>query len=134
MVKKTPPKASVTGYAIDLEWYEQNHRSFAHAVRASLCDKCKRKIEGKEMPPHKIVAMIKGCCSKETGFINGRQPILESVFRIFLTNGNKPIELEELSKLLAEQRSGDTSRTAPQILSRLLHKEEYYGIRPVSTS
>ena len=131
MVKETPPEATPK-YAIDLAWYEENHRSFAHAVRASLCAKCKHKIEGKGISPSKIIPMIKGCCSGESGFINDRQPILESVFRVLLSNGNKPIELEELSKQLAEQRGGDASRTTPQILSRLLKKEDYYGIRSTS--
>jgi len=131
VAKKAPPEATEPKYAINLDWYEQNHHSFAQAVRTSLCDKCKHKIEGKGIPPHKIIALVKGCCSNETGFINDRQPILESVFRVFLSNGNKPIELEELSKLLAEQRSGDKSRSAPEVLSRLLKKEDYYGIRAV---
>ena len=134
MVKKTLPEATGLKYAIDLDWYEENHRSFAYAARNSLCAKCKRKVEGKGTSPHKIITMVKGCCSNEASFINDRQPILESVFRMFLSNGNRPIELEELSRLLAEQRGGDTSRAAPRVLSRLLRKEDYYGIRLVATS
>jgi hypothetical protein len=134
VVKETLPETIGPKYAIDLDWYDQNNRSFAYATRSSLCAKCKHKIEGKGMPPRKIITMIKDCCSDETGFINNRQPILESVFRAFLSNGNKPLDVEELSRPLAELRGGDTSRTAPQVLSRLLQKEDYYGIRATSNS
>ena len=133
MVKKTLPETTATKYAINLDWYEANGRSFAHVVRNSLCANCKNKIEGKGTSPRKIVTMIKGCCSDETGFINDRQPILESIFRVFLSNGNQPLEIEDISQLLAKQRGGDTARTAPQLLSRLLRKEEYYGIHPISS-
>lgn len=119
-------------FAIDLDWYKENHHSFLMAVRTSLCEKCQRKVAGKDVPAPKIIPMVKGCCSDEPNFINDRQPILESVFRIFLMNGNKPLELEELSRHLAERRSGDTSRTAPQVLARLLRNEEYYGIHLVT--
>lgn len=123
-----PPKPR---FAIDLDWYEENHRSFATAVRTSLCAKCQHKVEGKDMPAKKIIPMIKGCCSGEPDFINDRQPILESIFRVLLSNGNGPLEVEELSRRLAERRGGDTFRTAPQLLARLLRSEDYYGIRPV---
>jgi hypothetical protein len=134
MAKETTTQATGTEYAIDLNWYEEGPRSFIHAVRTSLCAKCQRKIEGKDISPRKIIGLIKGCCSGETDFINDRQPILESIFRVFLSNGNEPMGLEELSRLLSEQRGGDSTRTAPQILSRLLRKEDYYGIRPSPTS
>ena len=52
-------------------------------------------------------------------------------FRLFLVNGNQPLDLEELSKQLAEWRGGDTYRTSPEILSRLLDSSQYYGLRRV---
>lgn len=131
MPKENTTTESLKGrFFIDLDWYEQNRRSFSYVVRNSLCDKCRRRVEEKELPPDGIVAAAKDCCAGVPDFINDRQPILESVFRIFLSNGNEPLELEELSRQLAEWRGGDTYRTAPHILSRLLRSESYYGIRP----
>lgn len=130
MVKEnTSAEPAGPRFAIDLDWYEPTRRSFASVVRASLCAKCQHKVQGKDLPAQRLLTLIKGCCSKEPNFINDRQPILESIFRIFLANGNEPLELTELSRRLVEQRGGDTSRTAPPILSRLLRTEDYYGIR-----
>jgi len=59
-------------------------------------------------------------------------PVLESIFRLFLANGNQPLELEELGKQLSEWRDGDTYRTSEEILSRLLLSDQYYGLRQIS--
>ena len=74
---------------------------------------------------------IKDCCSRTPEFINDRLPILESVFRLFLANGNQPLDLEELGKRLNEWRGGDPYRTSPETLYRLLKNDRYYGLRPV---
>ena len=67
---------------------------------------------------------------KDTGFIIGQLPILESISRFFLANGNQPLTLEELGEKLSERRGGDTSRTSEEILLRLLKSAQYYGLRP----
>jgi hypothetical protein len=77
------------------------------------------------------MASVRDCCSRTPGFINDRLPVLESVFRLFLANGNQPLELSELGRQLAERR-GDILRRAPQeFLSRLLENDRYYGLRLV---
>ncbi len=75
---------------------------------------------------------IKDCCSKTPGFITGELPILESIFRLFLANGNQPLDLEELGRQLSDWRGGNTYGTSPEILFRLLNKDQYYGLRQVS--
>jgi hypothetical protein len=79
-----------------------------------------------------LISGIKDCCSKKSEFITDELPILESIFRLFLANGNKPLSLEELSKQLAKWRGGNTQRTSVEILSRLLEDERYYGLREAS--
>ena len=56
---------------------------------------------------------------------------MESVFRLILANGNRPLELEELGNQLRERLDGDTYRTSPEMLSRLLDNDRYYGLRQV---
>jgi hypothetical protein len=116
---------------IDLDWLEQNNRSFLALAQGCLCPKCTERLKkGKkqflpaEFPPH-----IKGCCAKAPGFITERMPILESVFRLFLANGNQPLNLEELNQQLSQWRGG--YRTSVEVLSRLLRYDQYYGLRPV---
>jgi len=118
---------------IDLNWLEQNNRSFLALAQGCLCPKCRERLEVSkgEISAADLLATIKDCCSKTPGFVTDRSPILESVFRLFLANGNQPLDLEELGKRLVERRGGDTQRTSTEILTRLLGNERYYGLRPV---
>jgi hypothetical protein len=116
---------------IDLDWLEQNNRSFLALAQGSLCSKCtkRQKGEGEPLSPAELISSIEDCCAKTSGFITGKFPILESIFRLFLANGNQPLSLEELSKKLSKWRGGDSQRTSVEVLSRLLRDERYYGLR-----
>ncbi len=119
---------------IDLDWYELNSRSFSALARERLCRKCRKrlKVEEREVSAAELLTTIKDCCYKEPGFITGKLPILESIFRLFLANGNQPLDLEELGKQLSERREGGSYRNSPEILSRLLESDQYYGVRQVA--
>ncbi len=116
---------------IDLDWYQQNNRSLLALAQGYLCSKCNERLKGREIPVTNLLSAIKDCCSKTPGFINHKLPVLESVFRLFLTNGNQSLNLEELGKQLSEWREGDTYCTSPEILYRLLGSDQYYGFRQV---
>ncbi len=122
-----------TRWFIDVEWYNLHHRSFFILVRERLCPKCRQqlKLDKKEVSEAKLLTTIKKCCAKEPGFITAELPILESIFRLLLANGNQPLGLEELGKQLSE-RSGYPYRTSVEILSRLLESDQYYGLRQVA--
>jgi len=119
---------------IDLDWYQPNHRSFSILAERCLCADCRERlqVEGGEIPAEELLVAIKDCCSREPGFITGELPILESIFRLFLANGNEPLELEELSKQLSEWRAGNPYRTSVEVLSRLLRSDQHYGLRQVA--
>ena len=118
-------------WSINLDWYPQNNRSFATLAKNCLCPECREKLkEGN--PAADLLSTIKDCCSKEPGFITGNLPILESIFRLFLANGNQPLDLVEMSKQLSEWRGEDTYRTSVELLSRLLNSDQYYGIRQIA--
>ena len=118
---------------IDLGWFQQNNRSISALAQSYLCAKCRKQLsaEGKEISESDLLTTIKDCCSHAPEFITGQLPILESIFRFFLANGNQPLTLEELGEQLSERRGGDTSRTSEEILLRLLKSDQYYGLRPV---
>jgi hypothetical protein len=118
-------------WSIDLDWYERNNRSISALVQSRLCPKCKDKLRNKDMSLDDLLLRIQDCCAQTEGFFAGRLSILESVFRLFLANGNQPLNLEELGKQLSELRGGDTYGASPEILSRLLENDRYYGLRPV---
>ncbi len=115
---------------IDLDWFQQNNRSFFALAQSCLCPKCREKLKG-EISTADLLTTIKDCCSKTPGFIIGELPILESIFRLFLANGNQPLDLEELGRQLRDWHGGDTYRTSAEILSRLLQRDQYYGLREV---
>ena len=104
---------------IALDWYQQNNRSLFVLAQSYLCPKCAKEMgeEGQEFTSH------------APSFITDQVPILESIFRLFLATDNQPLDLEELGKQLGEWRGGDTYRTSPEILSRLLDNDHYYGLQ-----
>ncbi len=117
---------------IDLDWLEQHHRSFLVLAQDCLCPKCRQQLEGgeKEISAADLLSNIKDCCSQTPEFIAERSPVLGSIFRLLLANGNQPLDLEKLVNKLAEWR-GDRRRTSPEVLSRLLESDQYYGLRQV---
>lgn len=117
---------------IDLAWLEQHNRSFFALVQGCLCPKCHERLMGAEISAADLLSDIEDCCSKTPGFVTDKLPILESIFRLFLANGDQPLDLEELSRQLREWRGNDTYRTSAEILSRLLGNGQYYGLRQVS--
>ncbi len=117
---------------IDLDWFQQSKRSFSTLAQGCLCPECQARLQG-EISTADLLTTVKDCCSKTPDFITGELPILESVFRLFLANGNQPLDLEELGRQLSEWRGGDTYRTSVEILSRLLSSDQYYGLRQIDS-
>jgi len=120
-------------WAINLEWLRANNRSFTNTVKNSLCPKCRKKlkIDHVELKANDLLKALKTCCSKSVDFITPTLPIHESVFRIFLANGNQPLTLQELGDQLNQRRGMDSYRTSVQVLSRLLKNDQHYGLQPV---
>lgn len=118
---------------IELGWFQQNNRSFSVLAQNYLCAKCSKRLarQGKEIPDEKLLATIKDCCAQSPDFINYKLPILESVFRLFLSNGNEPLDLGELGRQLNERLGGDSYRTSSDILGKLLRRDNYYGLTQV---
>lgn len=76
-----------------------------------------------------LLITIRDCCSEAPDFITGRLTVLESIFRLFMANGNQPLGLEELGEQLNEWRDRDSCRVSDEVLSRLLDNDRYYGLR-----
>ena len=127
------PEQISQGWFIDLGWYQRNNRSFFTLAGNCLCPKCHGRLGvGKgEIPAVELLSAIKDRCSSQPGFITGNLPIMESVFRRLLANGNQPLDLAELSRQLSEWRGGDTYHTSVEVLTRLLARDQYYGLRLV---
>ncbi len=116
---------------IDLDWYQQSNRSFLALAQHCLCPKCKKRLTKGDISPEDLVSAIEDCCSQTEGFISGGLPVMEGIFRLFLANGNQPLDLEELGEKLRKLRGEGVYPTSPAVLSRILESDCYYGLRPV---
>ena len=124
----TPSEAQWT---IDLNWLKNNRRSFSTLAGGALCAKCRKKLKADttEVKPADLLKAVQNCCSKNSDFITPSVPFQESIFRVFLANGNKSLTLEELGKQLIQRRGADVSRTSVAFLSRLMQNDDFYGIK-----
>jgi len=107
---------------VDLDWYQQSGRSFYFLARGCLCPSCRERLMagGTEITDTGLLTAIKDCCSREHGFITGRLPLLECVFRLFLANGNQPLATEELARQLNDRLGEYGRQTSAEVLSRIL--------------
>jgi hypothetical protein len=117
-------------YFIDLNWYQQQERSFATLAASRLCPTSRKKEKMKSEAA--LLRTIKQCCSKRDGFITPNMPLLEMIFRLLLANGNQPLELGQMHEQL-QKWLGDTNNardlSIPK-LKRILDSDQYYGLRP----
>lgn len=122
-------------WAIDIAWLEEHGRAFPAMAERCLCGKCRKRLRSEAEPvaTDGLLDAAKECAAHSDNYITGGLPILESIFRLFLAEGNKPFDLIELGRRLSERRGVDTYRTSVEILSRLLRDDRYYGIRRVET-
>lgn len=121
-------------WAIDLNWLKTNGRSFSILTRDTLCAKCRKKLKADiiEVKAADLLKAIQNCCSQSPDFITPSLPFQESIFRVFLANGNKPLTLGELGEQLIQRRGVDTYRASVAFLSRLMTNDQYYGIKSKS--
>jgi len=117
---------------IDLDWYQQSNRSFSTLAQSCLCPECRERLKEGEISPENLFTAIKDCCSQTPDFIVDNLPILERIFRLFLANGNHPLDLEELGEQLRKWHSG-IYPISTGVLSRLLDSDHYYGLRQSSS-
>lgn len=96
-------------------------------VRNFLCAKCQKRFKSNsDNAPNRLIAAIQTCCSQNGDFTPPKMPLMETIFRILLTNGNEPMSAKEISQQLGARRGIHTFST--EDLSRLLDGDCYYGI------
>ncbi len=120
-------------WAIDIAWLEERGRAFPAMAERCLCAKCRKRLrsEGGPVAIDDLLSAAKECCEHSGDYITGDLPIMESIFRLFLAEGNNPHDLIELGRRLSERRGVDTYRTSAEMLWRLLGNDRHYGIRRV---
>ncbi len=151
---ETEGAAAAPYYRIDPSWFEENNFSFEDVVRARMCDACRAKVgtEVDEQAPvfekksgrmklqvqrstygSQPMKVIREHCGHAKNYVNRDMPTLEAFFRIFLSNGNPPMQLEQVREYLAEWCPGGGCQwllLPLEVVERLVQNDNYYGLRP----
>lgn len=127
-----------TPFRIDFDWWKKNDRNWRVFLRSFLCDEHQllfEKLDNDEVvdwidPKTAEVTQVDGLqhilithCAKQSDFLNANMTLVDSVFRVLLSNGNQPMTAEELGSVL--------NRPAQTILRTLSGVRVYKGIRPI---
>ena len=127
-----------TRFHIDFDWWSQNERDWRVYLLNYLCaehQKAFAEMDVTELvdwvdPETAEVQRVDGLqnilinhCARQQSFVGQHMTLVDSVFRIFLANGNTPLTPEEL----AEQMGRDSQI----VLKTLTGLRVYKGLRPV---
>lgn len=126
-----------TPFQIDFAWWRMHDNNWRVFLRSILCEEhqaafadvnADEEIDWVD-PETAEVQKVDGLqqvlilhCAKEPDFITDHMTLVNSVFRILLANGNRPMTPLELA-----ERTGKPART---ILQTLASPRVYKGIRP----
>lgn len=126
-----------TPFQIDFDWWMEHDRSWRVHLRSCLCEEHQEMyadFSGDEKvdwidPETAEVQIVDGLqhtlishCAKDEDFITEHTTLTESLFRLFLSNGNQPLSPAELAEELDRQPG--------KILQTISGPRVYKGIRP----
>lgn len=133
-------KPKVTSpFKIDFDWWKKHDRDWRVYLRNFLCEEHQTMFENLENdevidwidPKTAEVTQVDGLlhiivkhCAKEDDFLTSKTALVDSVFRVLLSNGNRPMTPEELGEIL--------NRPPSTLLQTLSGFRVYKGIRPIS--
>ena len=127
-----------TPFHIDFDWWQKNERDWHVYLRTLLCTEHQEifaDVQEGEMidwvdPETAEVKQVDGIqhtlmshCARRPEFVTEQTALVEAVFRLFLTNENVPMTVEELGSLL--------NRPPQTILRTLSGPRVYKGLRPL---
>jgi hypothetical protein len=126
-----------TRFHIDFNWWSHNDRDWRVYLRNFLCPEHQASFANVDIseqvdwidPDTAEVLKVDGLqnilithCAKQHAFIGQQNTLVDSVFRVFLANGNIPLSPEELA--------GQLGRDANIILRTISGPRVYKGLRP----
>lgn len=141
--RKTPKnvffKPSIdTQFHIDFDWWQSSDLGWRNALIRCMCDEHRDFFlnesgtgslvdnvdpeSGEVSQRDTLQDILITHCAKQETFIQPNGPLTDSVFRVFLANGNKPLSCRELSEL--------TGKAPETILKTLSGPRIYRGIKP----
>jgi hypothetical protein len=127
-----------TRFHVDFNWWSQNDNDWHVHLQGFLCPEHQQAFaeaqagetvdwvdpETAEIQPvDGIQHVLISHCARQPGFLNPHTALVEAVFRVFLANGNTPINATELGERL--------NRPANVILQTISGHSVYRGLRPI---
>ena len=127
-----------TKFKVDFDWWKTHDRNWHVYMRGFLCPEHAElfmdysddetidwvnKKTGEVITVSAIENALTTHCSKQANFLTESSAMVDSVFRVFLLNGNEPLNCHELSEILG--------KPADLILRTFSSPQVYKGIRPV---
>ncbi len=127
-----------TKFRIDFEWWQSQDRNWRNSLISYLCpihsevfsksaDQDDMDIvdpnTGEVTQGDALIFTLINHCARQEDFINPNAPMVDSIFKIFLSNNNQPLDSQELSAII--------HRPAATILNTIGSYRVYKGIRPV---
>jgi len=128
-----------TKFHIDMSWWEKEGRNLRVHLLSHLCPECREKFKTHREtelidwvdPETAEVTQVDGLwqalrthCSQLPNYINEYTPLVDTVFRVFLANGNTPLSPRELYQIIGK-------RSPEAILRTIGGRQVYMGIKPV---
>lgn len=126
-----------TDFHIDFDWWSKNDRDWRVYLHSNLCSEHREAFAGVDFEEQvdwvdqdtAEVQRVDGLqhvlithCAKQPEFINPHSTLVDATFRIFLANGNTPLNSLELGERLG--------RPAMTILRTFSGSRVYKGLRP----
>ena len=126
-----------TRFHIDFDWWQKNDQDWRVYLRSNLCPEHQKMFLDRNFddqvdwidPQTAEVQRVEGMqhvlithCAKQPGFIQDHSALVDAAFRVFLANGNQPLNSIELGERL--------NRPPVTILKTLSGIRVYKGIRP----
>lgn len=123
-------------YIIDPSRARELGRNLEVLLLSRRCASCKERLarNPEPLPAEEQIREIEECCARAEGFITPEMPMLEILFRTLLSEGNRPMALEELLEVLTERYATPSNPRSitPEGLRRVLNTDFYYCFRELA--
>ncbi len=128
-------------FHIDYNWWEQQEREARVYLQSHLCSEHQEQFadlkeieqvdsvnpETAEIQRMDLVQhTLRTHCAQQKGYLTHHTALVDAVFRVFLANGNQPLNPYDLSEEIGRPGQEQT------ILRTLSGRRVYKGLRPVS--
>jgi hypothetical protein len=127
-----------TKFRVDFDWWKNQDRNWRASLLSFLCEEHQRifadvhsevnfdlvdENTGEVTQGDALLTTLVNHCAKHENFISDNSALVDSIFKIFLVNGNQPFNSEEIAAQI--------NRPAETILRTIGSSKVYKGIRPV---